>query len=678
MESEPANESVANTAGPGTTVGIQASCVHNSTVYQVLQDASPEEKYKVGLRFLADGVPLRARDLITEAIASGFDNGEVRFHQMLALLSKRSLRDLNPAERHQLEHVAELAHDQADDGWKDALLAMCELLNRLQDSDRNCGSALERLHALPSPQRNEIVRHLDLVITGGMKDTLWAETRQRAEAARFANDRQNRVWAYFHPAPIGPKARPPVDVRTVPGDWAVATGCSVLVVLAFGYLCRVVWPGGPVPLLACAFVVISGYVAAQAGFEWCYRSERMALKERDHAGRRRRPRALNTKFASRVDQSFTYYFGKYVPEGVNREQWLTDTAGIRVTLRDEVVELYQDSKISVDRVNWLIRHLVGDVRKRWERGTLLEHRESYRTGRATKVRFTVAVLVLALASLGVAATAVLATEVILDRIFSVAAMIVTVVAARAAIRRWFRIVSEGRRFIEDQREYDRQMAARRDAYAKWKKKLEDTRPSEREMEAWLHCDKTMLLEAALRHYGLVWREVITHAFLQAPAKNYKRARVEKGPWRYSKYDIRLFLITQDGVREVSSELDFARVEQTSQERSNYRFDAVSSVQVVEEGAASCTLELTLFNGPSRSIRVVEPETGRLEGESPAALSETSLDSAGFAHTLHILEGIAAEGKSWIDHDIRGGAEPAKSVGVSTTLASRIAPEPRPH
>ncbi|QTR04627.1 hypothetical protein J7S33_07185, partial [Saccharothrix algeriensis] len=96
----------------------------------------------------------------------------------------------------------------------------------------------------------------------------------------------------------------------------------------------------------------------------------------------------------------------------------------------------------------------------------------------------------------------------------------------------------------------------------------------------------------------------------------------------------------------------------SQERNNYRFDAVSSVQVAEQGVSSCTLELTLFNGPSRSIRVVDSEGKQADyGESLATFSETNLDSAGFAHTLHILEGIAAEGKSWIDRDARGKADP---------------------
>lgn len=169
------------------------------------------------------------------------------------------------------------------------------------------------------------------------------------------------------------------------------------------------------------------------------------------------------------------------------------------------------------------------------------------------------------------------------------------------------------------------------------------------METWLNCDKTLLLDDAMRRYRLAWHDIIAYAFLQTPAKSYKRARVRGGPWRYSKYDIRLFLIAQDGVREISTELDFERAAFNGQERNNFRFDAVSSVHVTETGDLGYTLGLTLTNGPTRNIRVTDPEGYQSDSnESPDAFSRINLDAAGFAHTLHILEGIAAEGKGWID------------------------------
>ena len=51
------------------------------------------------------------------------------------------------------------------------------------------------------------------------------------------------------------------------------------------------------------------------------------------------------------------------------------------------------------------------------------------------------------------------------------------------------------------------------------------------------------------------------------------------------------------------------------------------------------------------------------GDDSSMFARMNLDTAGFTHTLHILEGIAAEGKGWIDRDPhtngeRGGPRPA--------------------
>ncbi|ONI91656.1 hypothetical protein ALI144C_00905 [Actinosynnema sp. ALI-1.44] len=126
----------ANIAGDGATVGNQAEWVHNSTVYFVSPDASPQRKYEV---------------------------------------------------------------------------------DSLKDGDREHRAALTRLHDLPATQRDKIVRHLDLVLTG-MKDTVWADSRQDAEDTRLSNGRRDRVWAYFHPDPVGPRVRAPAAKSTVPGD----------------------------------------------------------------------------------------------------------------------------------------------------------------------------------------------------------------------------------------------------------------------------------------------------------------------------------------------------------------------------------------------------------------------------------------------------------------------------
>lgn len=79
----------------------------------------------------------------------------------------------------------------------------------------------------------------------------------------------------------------------------------------------------------------------------------------------------------------------------------------------------------------------------------------------------------------------------------------------------------------------------------------------------------------------------------------------RGPWRYSKYRLLLFLLTGDPI----------------------------SVRVTES-----------------SIEGIQP------GDDPRALSQVALDASGLIHTLNVLEGIAAEGKEWIRHQRRRADE----------------------
>ncbi|MUL41952.1 hypothetical protein FZ103_12335 [Streptomonospora sp. PA3] len=629
-------------------MGIQAQEVHNSTVYQVLPDAPADRKYEVGLNYLEAGVPAKALELIGEAIAHGFENAEVRFHWVLAMLSKRSFLDLSPGERQRLDDVRGGMQKYTDDEWKRALRAVCELLACLDESQGDPRSALAELHALPDYLRSRIVRHLDLVLTGGMKDSLWADSRQAAANARFSGDRRNRVWAFFHPDPIGPRVRRPVPDTSTSGDRIAAvwrSGLFAAAVLSLGV--TVLADGAVVAVLAFLVTVAAGTVAVLTGLEWSYSAQRLKTKERELFGPAQLHQAPDGGFANRVDHYFSHYFSKYVPRDTDRGLWLANTSGVRMALRDEIVELYRESRIGVDRVEWLIRHMVSDVRRRWESGTLLEHRERYKVDPSRQMWCSIALVVLAPAALLVVVSALAASP-----LFTILATVVAAVTGRGSAKRWLHIIGERRRAAEDVQDRQRLLGEREAAYQRWKQKLDALRPSDSEMEVWLNCDKTKILDEALIHYGLAWHDILAHAFLQTPAGNHRRARVKGGPWRYSQYDIRLFLITNDGVREVYAELDFVGAALNAKERNNYRFDAVSSVRYSETDAFSYTLTLILNNGPTRNIRVTAPEYAQPElNEDLAdleALSRINLDAAGFAHTLHILEGIAAEGKEWIN------------------------------
>lgn len=639
------DHSTTNVAHQGSVVGIQAESVHNSDIYVTAPGDPPEKIYQVGVNYLDNGVPLPAREKITEAIARDHDGAHVRFHWALSVLSKRSYAELTLDERDQLRRLPDHVATYPDDEWSHAVTALCELLDQLGSPDQDPTPTLKKLSDLPAQQRDKIVRHCDLVLTGGLKDGLWAEMRRAAEDGRFAGDRTNRAWAYFQPEPARPRVRSPAPSTAGSDDvlWALL-GIGLLAAALGGVARAVLQVATPTAVLGYLVMVACGVTAAVAGSRWRYRQRRLTTKERECASRFRSHAAPAGGFANRVDHAFQYYAHKYAPEGVDRSVWLAYTEGLRASLRDEVVEQYRESRIQVGRVTWLIRYMIRGLRQQWYGQRLFEHRERYRTPTSTKAWCVSALVVGALALCAVITTAVHAAPLL-----AAASVLAAAAGARLAVRRSWRVLYEHWRIADENREQDRRSEARQAEYIRWSNKLAATRPTDAEMENWLWCDRIVLIDDALQHYQLAWREITAHTILQTPTTSCERARVHGGPWRYSKYELRLFLITTEGVRELATTLAVKKGAFDGNERGHFRFDAFSSLRVIEAGAFNYTLQLTLTNGPTRTINVTEPERNIEEAAvtDEQGLSKMSLESTGFSHALHVLEGISAEGKAWI-------------------------------
>ncbi|GAA1286758.1 hypothetical protein [Streptomyces javensis] len=634
-----------------SVIGIQGGVIHNANVSILHPDASPQEKYKVGVRCLEEGVPSRARDMISDAIAHGYDNAEVRFHWVLAMLSARAYHDLSTEEIQRLRRASGLVRTYAEGEWKDALRVAFELLAMLSTANDETGRVLERLRALSPRRLDEILHHFDLVLTGGLKDSLWAESRERAEKARFGNDRAQRVWAYFEPDPIGARALPPRPSTAAAAKAALPVRAGLFVVVtAFLWILALV--ADPAEAIIELLVALgAGLTAAHFGHQWWYRAHQMKAKNRlFHIPQTGDPTATGDGFTNRVRHSFDHYFMTRVPYGFAPYVWLNHTVHIRNSLVAEIALLYRESRISVERVNWLIRYLAEDARDRYNKGTLFDHRNQNQTPAGAQALCVVALITLGittLALLGTVASGGDAAQVLL----AILAVVGSVWSGRAAASSWLEARGEEHRLAEETREYQERLAARQVAYRNWKSFLDTMRPSELEMETWLTCDKTLLVDEALRHYQLAWRDLITHTILMTPARPYRRARVKGGPWRYSRYSFRIFLVTQDGVREISKEFDFTDAKRGKEQRSNYRFDALSSVQVTERSEVGYDLELILSNGPARNIRVKDADAHHIApDENAQEIAEIDLNSGGFIHTFRLLEGIAAEGKGWIERN----------------------------
>ncbi|MFJ9544690.1 hypothetical protein [Streptomyces erythrochromogenes] len=664
-----ANSSDSYNSAAYSTVGIQAEAVHNSPVYIVHPDATPQEKYRVGVRFLEDGVPSRAREMISDAIAHGHDGTEVRFHWLLAMLSARTHHDLNSEEIAGLRYLAGRVREYAEDEWTQALRVTFDLLAALSTVGGETGPVLKQLQDLPYRQHDAILRHLDLMLTGGLKDYLWAETLEQARAERFANDRGQRVWTYFEPSPIGARAVPPR-----PSTAAAAKAALPLRAGLFFVSSTLLWTLALITEAAQALVELpvalgAGLTAARFGVRWWGRWPGPASADRAHvphphdpasdsaSGTDFDPDPTDGGFTKRVRRSFDRHFSSHRPNEFTSDAWLAHTDQIRSGLAAEISDLYREERTGVERVEWLIRYLAEDARNRYDDGTLFDPHHQDRTPGRTK-----ALTVAALAVLGAAALAAFATAVTdaaqLRVLWAFLALLGAAWSGLAAASRWLEVRREKHRLDRENREYLEQLAARQSAHQRWQALLDAKRPSEQEMEAWLSCDKTSFVDEALRHHRLTWRDLITHTILVAPAPSYRRGRVPGGPWRYSHYVFRLFLFTHDGIREISSEFDFSDATRRNEQRNNYRFDALTSVQVTENADVGYDLELLLANGPARKIRVKDAEAHQLAPtENPEEISEISLSAAGSTHTFHLLEGIAADGKSWIERHGPDGLAP---------------------
>ncbi|MER6754038.1 hypothetical protein AB0I85_17450 [Micromonospora echinofusca] len=634
---------VTNVAQGDAHVGVQAQAIHGDVYYQLPPDASPKERFRTGVKYLDARMPGRARELIEEAVARGYETDEVRFHWLLALLSGRTLRQLGAEDLATLSAIcARITRVHGRGEWTAGLRSVLRLLNSVNTADTDL--VVKELDELRPRQRDKILDHLGVLLEGPLEDHLWQRSVERARAGRMARDRAARVSLFFQPVPAGPRG-PEVRPASISlAEWLRLGAAGTLCVLAAGNVGWLLRRGEPSALLAYLVVVAATVTLLVGGADWHFRRERLRAKDERFAPPRQRRTPPAGGFARKVDRLFDRYFGRYVPRGTERSEWLKGTAGIRRHLRDELVDAYREQRIDADRIAWLVRHLVSDVRQVWEKDTLTAYRAELRTPVATRALCLVALIAIVAGSLRVAPAAVAVAP-----FGGAVSLLVAVVTGVIGTRAWFRVTTERRRVRADEIEYAHQRAARQSAYERWQKTLSH-KPSDAEMAFWLECDRKLLVDEAMRHYRLRPSQVIAHAFIEAPASSYKRARFPRGPWRYSRYRLLLFLLTGDGVRQVDIDLDFEGGGWRGTQRLNYRFDAVAAVRIHGAAARHQTFELTLVNGAPIDVRVTESmDAGIQPGEDLRTLSEVTLDASGLAHTLDMLEGIAAEGKQWIHH-----------------------------
>jgi hypothetical protein len=647
-----------NFAGDAANVGVQGQTVTITGDVQLTvgQDASPAEKYRAGAENLKSGNPGKARKLIWDAMMGRPVLSEILFHWLVAMLSGRTVRQFSKDEIGQLQHFRSRYAEIGSDAWADGVRLIYRLIDSVfpihsTEAGQKAPTAdmsllVKEFDDLGEEQRDMVLPHLELFLTGPRKNEMWQRELERAQYRQHAGDRLGRAWMFFQPVPAAVVLPQPRPERVTAADRLAMRASAGLSAVAVGYFgWELLWHSAVLGLLGYVAGVVGGVVAAAAGLELRFMAERRRLKdEQFRVPSRPAPGPTNDALADRVDKLFKRCFGRTEPDKAKRERWMAAAAGIHMFYRDEIIERCQSNGILPEDVAWLIRYEVRQLKQRWQKGILREYQRQLLPPPRTIVACRAGLTFLVLG--GAWAVIALRAHPVVD----VATTIVALLSALWASRCWLRISLERRRYSADCEENSQRQADIDKEFARWTKRLEK-RPKDAELAAWLECDRTILLGKALDHFQLPRNRLKTHAFLEEPSVAVRRARIPGGPLRYAGYRLMVFLLAEDGVRQVRCSLDFLTGVLTVRERTNYRYDAIVSVRVLHEAGRGQKFELRLAAGEPITVQVRDADPGDTEpvdeAEEPGKTEDDPvLDAASVANTLLVLEGVAAEGRNW--------------------------------
>jgi hypothetical protein len=658
------NGSPVNVAGDGSRVGVQAGYADIDTVIipgnvqlTVGQDASPAAKYQAGVENLKSGNPRAARELIWTSMMHSPVNSEVLFHWLIAMLSDRTVRQFSQEEIDQLRRSRARYAEAGDDAWADGVRLIYRLLDSLLPllpslaakaepamAKTDMSLLIKQFDSLGEKQRVMVRPHLELFLTGPLQDEMWERELTIAQSQQHSGGRLGRAWMFFQPVPAKVVLPSPRPEWSSPVVRLTMRASACLFVAAAGYLgWEFLWHRAFLGLLGFAAALVGGAVAAAADLEWRFPTERRRLKdEQFRVPNRSAPSLPGDELADRVDKLFKRYLDRYAPDTAERERWKASVAGFRKFHRDEIVEICRSSGIHANDVAWFIRYEVRQLGQRWRNGTLYEYRRELipRPGSIAGRRTGLAVLVLG----GVWAIVALWVHPLAD-----VTDVVALLSAFWTWRCWLRVNLERKRYAADNEERAKRQVTIDKEYARWSEILR-ARPEDADMADWLRCDRTVLLGRALDHFKLPRSRLNAYAFLEEPGVAAKRARIEDAPWRYAGYQLRIFLLAEDGVRQVRAYLAFMKGILTERERTSYRYDAIVSVRVLRE-ARRQTFEFRLTAGDPITVRVRDADPGKSQKDqdtAPAddtqeareAEKDTALDVTSAADLLHMLERVA--------------------------------------
>ncbi len=653
---------VTNIAMDEAHVDAQIGYVNgNVTVYSVSPGDAPQRKYQAGIAHLNGDMPRPAEKLIGEAAMSGHRSNEVAYYWVLATLSDRSFDHLGPDEFTHLSAAAGIAAEYPQDSWRRAFDVVIELIHCISEEEERGTPDLERFsvafnhyQALPKERRDEIHRHLDMIMNGWIQDQIENLEAQHVQEMRLSGHREHRVWKFFEPVPEAPRRRLHPEPRLDGGkEFKVISGC-VLGALGGVWAVVLMAVDSPVALaIVLALVGIWLIVTIKVGLPLRLRNKSRPTWIWEHNG-----------FAAAVSSSVDHWFRRAgPPDPVGGHRWAWDSEPVRAKLKADLVHLYGGDHWNVGPIRWLIKWHAQYAAHQYSLGVPLRPADLSGAVVAGNVVLAIAGIIALVGTMAQSVPGALGAGSMMA--------IGAAIAWSDALDHFAAVL----RHPAECEESDLWFAAEWQEYERWCHELSD-RPTDAEMAAWLDYDKMTIRARELKHYGLNNRDVIAHLTLTEAAPRCRRARVLFGPLRYSAYVVLLFLLTEGGVRQVTVTLDFATGTTHDERRTTFRYEMIASARVAEVGVRfeqghrrvmareeirpheqqalilSRAFRLSLVNGQHLDVLVDNYEEGLFDRvrEDINFLAALALDTSGVTGALRILEAVSAEGREWLIHE----------------------------
>jgi pimeloyl-ACP methyl ester carboxylesterase len=612
-------------------------------VYSDDVSAPPEQRFATALNLLNGNLARRAEKLIGQVVEQGYRDNRVLYYWALAVLSGRSFDHLSQDEFATLRSCNTMSDSGAGDAWLAALQVIMMVINCLIQQegyfvkDEDFDRVIAAYDRLEQDRREEIRRHLDLIMTGALQDRLDAKYAAEAGRLRMEGNRAGRAWKFFQADPEPPR-EPELAEPRAGGATKVAAGFGA--VLAGGALLLLLIAAvGHDPLLGLIFaagVGGGGYLLATVGRRRMVARERIAADDIRHGERPlpSRYRLVAPSAGGAPADNFVYghsdradwehrgkllreaQFRAAVPERVearfigqnidgakNRTDWRNATQGLRTALAAEILDRYAAPDMAVNRLDWLVTWHARQAREQWQKGELRAHRDALRAAAPAG----------GLVPLGVTAVA---GGLICGAIAALGwnAPDSLALLAAAALGAWIGFLSkiDVHAVRHDVYLAERELATRRHAlelaeFRRWQDVLRD-RPTDAEMARWLDYDKLHAKNLVMKDRNMANRDIVAHAVLTEALHPCQRARVLFGPPRYSRCQLTVILLTGAGVRHVSMGLDFLSGTFTSTESQVFRYESISSAQLVKVGVR--------FDAGGRKVVPVEEAAGAADTPGP--------------------------------------------------------------